>query len=204
MWRCKSPTISVFIKTHDEGIKNLWMVLEILSVINHHKSLHVSNDHSTSRFLVLCIFQNAADMIWMNLLSSRHWGQYTSVLHGHVFTFINTGMRSCYGGTLMRVPHGTNAANDVEVLKWLLQLNASLFEPHVGKFSMDDIAAAFGTLPIYLCSTYALSEAVTEILWFCFWCRAFSYIVSCMLHACRHIFSVPEPAESARSSLVTV
>ena len=36
----------------------------------------------------------------------------------------------------MRVPHGTNAANDVEVLKWLLQLNASLFEPHVGKFSM--------------------------------------------------------------------
>lgn len=136
MWRCKSPTISVFIKSHDEGIKNLWMVLEILSVINHHKSLHVSNDHSTSRFLVLCIFQNAADMIWMNLLSSRHWGQYTSVLHGHVFTFINTGMRSCYGGTLMRVPHGTNAANDVEVLKWLLQLNASLFEPRVGKFSM--------------------------------------------------------------------
>lgn len=74
---------------------------------------------------------------------------------------------------------------------------------HVGKFSMtsQQLLALFP-------STYAalmpLSEAVTEILWFCFRCRAFSYIVSCMLHACRHIFSVPEPAESARSSLVTV
>ena len=116
---------------------------------------------------------------------------------------------------MMRVPHGTNAANrgnthlsrvlvgpsfpnkavpcsadhDVEVLKWLLQLNASHCFTFRATCSMTShqLLALFPSTIVYLCIGWGSgSHSVILIL-----------MQSLLLH------SVPEPAGRARSSPIT-